>query len=439
MRRPMRFSCLRCWPCWRGRLWWYVPLATLLLLTREGYVVYAFAIFLVTVCSRLGWNDKQGNRGPLTEFSWKDVGGYWKPAVLTAIPGIVTLAWTAYLTIHFQMSPIKARGNPDATNWPYYMMVRYIKIFYRDGNWFELRLLLVSTFTLVLVSVLLVKNYRKLPLALVCTLPYVLLTAALGKMVWEAYGGHTKASGAIIIIGLFMLPIDKSLLLRFMLAFQAIVGLDVQADIRVMHPRILSPYLIHEESGYEPNPPGRRTMRCSTICGARSNGSTRRKWLQMEYHGIWMPTQRELRPITVAVTNHTDVTWQPGRGKHPIWLGYILTNSAGDRQLASHSIIIDKPIAPGETKRVHDSVGAVAGKLRLQRRVFTAAGRTGLVHAHRSQLRRQVPVPRRVTGQRRKSHAQATSNDLKRNSRVRSRTRSFRTRSIAIATWPPSR
>ena len=128
--------------------------------------------------------------------------------------------------------------------------------FYRDGNWYELRLLLVSGFTLVLVSVLFAQNFRKLPLALVCTLPYVLLTAALGKMVWEAYGGHAKASGAIIVIGIFLLPLDKSLILRFMLALQAMVGLDLQTELRMMHARVLSPYLIHEEGGYDPLPPG---------------------------------------------------------------------------------------------------------------------------------------------------------------------------------------
>ncbi len=333
-----------------GRLWWYAPLATLLLLTREGYVAYVFGIFLVTTISRFAWQDKLGNWKQLVRFSWKDVSGYWKPVVLTAIPGIVMLAWTAYLAIHFQMSPLNARGNPDATNWPYYMMVRYVGSFYRDGNWLELRLLLVSAFTLVLVSVLLVKNYRKLPLALVCTLPYVLLTAALGKMVWEAYGGHMKASGAIIVIGLFLLPIDKSLVLRFMLALQAIVGLDVQADIRMMHARLLSPQLLHEESGYPPNPPGAPDNPLLIDLRSSVEWVEAQPVMKLEYRGIWKPAQREVRPITVAVTNRSDITWQPGRGKHPIWLGYILYNSAGDRRLASHSIIIDTTIAPGETK-----------------------------------------------------------------------------------------
>ncbi len=52
------------------------------------------------------------------------------------------------------------------------------------------------------------------------------------------------------------------------------------------------------------------------------------------------------------MTNRGSVAWQPGRGKHPIWLGYILYDSFGQRQLAQHSVILDRPIEPGETKEL---------------------------------------------------------------------------------------
>ena len=335
-----------------GRLRWYVPLATLLLLAREGYAVYAFVVFLTTVAGRFGWQDKAGNLKQLVRFSWRDVSGYWKPVVLTAIPGVVMLAWTAYLTINFQMSPTVARNNPDISSWPFYMMVHYAEFFYENGNWFELRLLLVSAFTLVLVFVLLLRNFRRLPPAIACALPYLLLTAMLGKMVWEAYAGHMKANGAIIVIGLFILPFDKSLLLRFMLILQAIVGVDLQTDLRVMHGQALSPLLIHEESGYEPNPPGAPENLLLSDLRSSVAWVDAQEVMPCEYRGIWLPLQREIKPITVAVTNHTDVTWHPGLGKHPIWLGYTLYDSAGDRHLARHSVILDKPIGPGETKEI---------------------------------------------------------------------------------------
>jgi len=332
------------------KLWLYVPLATMLLLTREGYIVYATAVFAATALSRFAWLDRLGHWKRLVSVEWRDVTGYWKQLALTAIPGTLTLAWTAYLTIQLHQSPITARGNPDATSWPYYMMIKYIKIFYRQGNWFELRLAVVSGFTLVLVSVLLAKHWRRLPLGLACAIPYVLLTACLGKMVWEAFGGSMKSNGTIIIIGLLMLPMDKSILLRFMLALQAIAGIDLQSEMRIMHASLLSPYTVHEEAGYPPNPPGSpenplfNDMRSSV------------EWIDAEsvckrkYHGVWDRVHREIKPVRVAVTNHTDITWQPGLGKHPLWLGCVVYNDTGVNEVCRHSVLIDKAIAPGETK-----------------------------------------------------------------------------------------
>lgn len=334
------------------RLWIYAPLATLLLLTREGYSVYAFAIFAVTVASRIGWSDKSGNWRQLPRISWKDVTGYWPQVVLTALPGVVMLAWTAYLTFNFHKSPIAARSNPDATNWPYYMMVRFISVFYRDGNWFELRLLIVSAVTLTLVSILFAKNFRRLPLAVACAAPYILLTAALGKMVWEAHGGHLKATGSIIILGLFMLPLDKSILLRFVLAAQALVGLDLMADVRLMHARILSPILIHEEGGYDFNPPGAPDNPVLANLANTIAWVNPREIMRHEYHGVFSRVHREVRPIKVAVTNNTDVTWNPGRGQHPIFMSCAIYEGQGKRQLAQHMAILEQSIAPGETKEV---------------------------------------------------------------------------------------
>src|SRR5262249_48876097 len=98
-----------------GRIWFYLPLATLLLLAREGYAVYAFAVFGLTALARCGWQDSCGRWKMLPRIGWRDIDGYWKPVVLAALPGLVMLAWTVYLAIHFGQSPSTARNNPDAT------------------------------------------------------------------------------------------------------------------------------------------------------------------------------------------------------------------------------------------------------------------------------------------------------------------------------------
>ncbi|MEX2114115.1 MAG: hypothetical protein WD845_13070 [Pirellulales bacterium] len=332
------------------RLWVYVPIATLLLLTREGYAVFAFAVFAVTVLSRIAWRANNGVWRPLPLFSWRDASGYWRPVVLTALPGIIMLSWTIYLQVQLNASALEARNDPGMQSWPFLMISKAIGDFYRDRNWFQLRLLLVSGFTIVAVLYVMIRHWRSLPLALACTIPYLLLVSSLGRYTWEDSICFLRVIGASIIIGLFLLPIDKSLVLRFMLALQAAAGIDGFFNARIMHPRTLSTHLIHEESGYAPNPPGAPDNPLLNDLRSTVEWVDPQPVVPLEYRGIWMPTQREVRPITVAVTNRSDITWQPGLGKHPIWLGYILSNSAGDRQLATHSIIIDKPISPGETK-----------------------------------------------------------------------------------------
>jgi hypothetical protein len=321
------------------RMSFYVVAASLLLLTREMYCLFAFGVFVATAMNR---------------FDWRDVAVYWKRVALSAVPGIVMLSWTAYLAIHFHMSPIKARtNNPNMSSWPFKMAVKYIKTFYNTANLFEFRMALISTFTLILVLVLLVRGFRRLPLAIVCTLPYVLITTALGAAMWESHGSHMRVATAWVLIGVFMLPFDKSLLLRFMLVLQGIVGVSVHTDLRLLHPALHSSNLLHEEAGfYQPNPAGSPDNELLNDVRSSVEWVDAADVVRPQYHGVWDRVHREIKPITVAITNRTDVAWQPGFGRHPLWLGYILYDGSGQKQLATHSIMLNKAIGPGETKEV---------------------------------------------------------------------------------------
>ena len=217
------------------RMWLYVPLAVFLLLIREVYALFAFSVFVATLCNR---------------FDWQDVSGYWKRAALSAVPGIVMLAWTAYLTINFHLSPLEAHtNNPSLTSYPFYAMFQYIGVFYRTTNWTELRLILVTAFSLLLVTVLLVRDCRRLPWAILCTVPFVWMTNTLGPAVWEGHGASTRVTGTVLMIGLMMMAYDKTILLRFMLALQAIVGVGWESEIRFLHPQLLSPQLAARRDG----------------------------------------------------------------------------------------------------------------------------------------------------------------------------------------------
>jgi hypothetical protein len=317
------------------RLRLYAPLAIFLLLIREVYAIFAFPVFLVTIFGRI---------------DWQDVKGYRNRAVLAALPGVVMLAWTAYLKLNFRLPILEARNNPAATGYPFYDMVNCLRAFYAAQNWNELRLTLVPAFTLVLVSALLVRDCRRLPLAILCAVPFVAMSTCLGRAIWEGYGGCARVTGSVLIVGLMMMPYDKSILLRFMLALQCIVGVAWQGQIRFLHPALHSPHLLHEEGLPDANPPGSpenpllNDLRC-TVQWMEPESVCRRK-----YHGIWDPLHREIKPVKVAVTNDSETIWRGGRGKYPIWIGCMVYDRPGGPPIAQHLAIIDKDIAPGETQ-----------------------------------------------------------------------------------------
>ena len=283
-------------------MWLYLPAATLLLLTREMYAIFAFAVFVATLLGRC---------------DWRDVATRWKRAALAAVPGIVMLSWTAYLAMHFHLSPIAARtDNPDLKSWPYYMMIRYLKINFRNGNWLELQLLAVTVFTMLVVTFVVVRNFRRLPLALVLTLPYLLMTTALGKAIWEGYGSHMRIAGASVIVGLLLTSVDNTILLRLMLALQAIAGVDQQAHLRVLQPSLMSPSLLREQPEMiAPLPPGVPDNPLLNDFRSAVEWVDAPDVCRREYHGAFDLVHRELMPITVAVTNQSEMTWRPGKGR----------------------------------------------------------------------------------------------------------------------------
>ncbi len=318
------------------RLAWYVPLATLMLLTRETYSVYAFSVFIVTAFGKL---------------DWKETRSYFGRLALTALPGAVMLGWTIYLTLHFQMSPLAARSNPGMKDWPFRSMLEFAGFFFQRNDWSELRMLIVTAFSLILVAVVALRNFRHLPLALACAVPLVLLNASTGRAIWESSGGSMRLSGSIIILGLFLMSIDKTVLLKFMLVLQMVVGLDVHAAKYLMSSRIFSPSLIHEEAGFvgAQAENGRDNV---LINDPRSSV----EWInpqrvcRHEYQGPWSPVHREIKVVRVVVTNRGNVAWEPGIGKHSILVGCRVFNADQSRVLSHRCTVLGERIAPGETK-----------------------------------------------------------------------------------------
>jgi hypothetical protein len=336
------------------RLWLYVPVATLLLLTREMYCLFAVSVFAATAFSRIGLRDDAGGWRPIPSIDWSDVRSYALRVSLAALPIVVMLSWTLYLAAHFDKSPIEARtGNPNIYALPFDMMCRYVEDFFKSGNQLEFRLAVVSSCTLITVVTLVCRGVRRLPLALLCTIPYLLMLTALGKAVWEDHTSHMRViDSALVVIGLFLLPFDKSMLLRFVLVLQGVAGIGTHAETHFVGQPIRSDYLCEEAWHYPALGPGEPDNERLTNVASAVEWADFQPEIARPYRGVWKSVHRELKPVTVAVTNNTDQTWQPGFCKHPLWISYRMYDEGKHAQFAAHSVLLDQAIEPGETKEI---------------------------------------------------------------------------------------
>lgn len=321
------------------RMWAYVPLAVLLLLTREMYSFFAFGIFAFTALNR---------------FPWKDAPSYWKRVVLTALPGIVMLSWTAYIALHFHISPLAARRVPGMKSYPFYAMYKALTRFFREGQWDQLWPALAVAAMLVLVFAIMVRRVRQLPLALVCSIPYVLLSASLGPDMWIEYNGSGRIMNAMIVLGLFLMPFEKSIVLPLVLTLQSVMGVTVIGETRFANSLLMSPELTHVIDGYPPNPPDAPVNQLLNDPKCRIEWVDAQSVCKRKYDGIWNWAHRELLPVKIAITNESSLTWYPGQSPHAIWLSYLLYDAGykTPRYLGRRAVILDQEIPPGETREV---------------------------------------------------------------------------------------
>ncbi|MBL9122691.1 MAG: hypothetical protein JNG90_03600 [Planctomycetaceae bacterium] len=321
------------------RLWVYLPLAVLLLLTREMYALVAAGVFVVTACQR---------------FPWRDVSGYWQRVALTAAPGAVMLGWMLYLSLHFDQSPFASREAPGFTSYPFYAMYKAVAGFVATGNWTQAWPAVATAAMLLVAIVGLAANVRRLPWALVCAIPYVLMCASLGPAQWLEYQGSTRIMNVSIVLGLLLMPFDKSIFLPAVVALQALLGVTLTAETRLASSVIVARELVHEREGIPLLPPEAPTNSLLNEPRCRIAWIDAAPVCRRRYDGIWNAVHRELRPVAVAVTNLTDVTWHPGHAPREIWLQYRLYDASyqSPRFLARHAVLLDQEIPPGETRTI---------------------------------------------------------------------------------------
>jgi hypothetical protein len=334
--------------CDAGRIRMYAFCATMLLLTREGYAAFGGMIFLFTL---FGW------------IQWPTASRIGK-TLLTALPGIIMFSWTAYLTFHLHESPLAARSRPEMTSPPYVAWYSLLMEQYDVSLHHEVKWKAVSAIFLSLIFFYVVKNARKCPI-LGATWAYIILTMMLGTMVWENFMGYPKALGTILIIGLFLLPIDRSNLLRFILIVMSCVSLDMLYLVRVQVPDFMSPARVEKtiETGVDSASPITSPLTDFRVAIQWENRFDRLKLP----HSIWKTFHREQIPIRLTITNLSNQTWYPNpQGPVKGSIRSVATLRTQENEiLVTHVTSIPGRVKPGESIRVIHKLILRPGKYRL--------------------------------------------------------------------------
>ena len=313
----------------------FAAAATMLVLIREGYVLLPATVWLLTALGRFPWSDERG---------------YMRRLAILAVPGVVLIGWTVYLTWQLGVSPIEARKGSPLTDWPFIGFVKCLRMMWRTGNYYELKLIFPTIISLVVISVAMLRHFRK-SWALAACMPYVLLTTMLGTTIWETYAGHMKANGTILMLGMFLLPLEKGVLLRFVLAMQVVAG----GYVLLLNKVELAPFFAPASAANIQLLERPATGPEYVVVGDRRSSIEwidRKDVLRRQYQGPLKAVHRELVPISVAVTNHTDQPLETGPNRRAVRLGSILYKADGRSVLSIVRTAIDRPIMPGETRKV---------------------------------------------------------------------------------------
>lgn len=331
----------------RGGLGLYVPATSLLLLCREGYAAFAAAVFGLTCCGSVPW------RTTLPR---------WLQAGLTALPGVIVLAWAAYVAQRLDL-PLLAGSKSvpwgGLVDWPLFSAVRYLKTASESQASFELVYKSVTLFTLVVVFAYTLRNRNRSPIY-AASLPYQLLVMMTGDIIWADASGYLKACSAVLVIGMLLLRESPRPLLYAALTASLLVGVHCNYKKNYRHvggnltPVAVLPEEVREPRIHRPPPTPQEEL-------GELHGAVRATALPSQQVATASLLSLRPRPFLlyeVTVENLGDVIWrQSAPGVNRVCLRIVLTNSAGETVFEGRRFL-RQDVAPGESLRMTASLPA---------------------------------------------------------------------------------
>jgi hypothetical protein len=311
----------------------YALAATALVLTREGYAVFPAAVFGFTLIGRIAWTTPQT----------------WQRWVLTALPGVAAVGWQAYVCWRLGATPQAVQGaGPALAKLPFAAFWECEVRDFRLGYHVEVYHRLVTALTMLVIGGLTVRQSLR-SVAFACLIPYILLVATLGTVIWESIAGFLKCNGTILLIGVFLRPHGRGPLIPFLLAANLLIGMEVTIGDKIVHPHRRHPDLVAQAP--PPQPDSQRPA--DNLTDIRSSV----RWLDASpilspawnYHGFWRAVHREPATFRLAVQNLSSQTWpaHPAGGPGAILVAYDLVDAHGVRQ--DGRLVLPRDLGPGDS------------------------------------------------------------------------------------------
>ncbi len=315
-----------------GRLIAYALCASALCLAREGYVVYAFGVWLLSALNFVRWSSRSG---------------YLRSFLLTAVPGICLLSWTFYLSSQLQVPFTAGRTGADITSNPWVAWYKTTLAGIQADQHLEVTWKIFAGLMLLIVTLRSVANASQAP-AIAAGLGYLLLTMCLGEATWQNYFGYSKSLGTVLLMGILLLPQDRSWWLRTMLAGSMVISGQMLYHCRIAYPMhhsagVLERNLMQQHTPKDafPNPPLSDVSSSAVWADAKGEIELPKS--------LWNAMHRESIPMKIRLENRSPHPWSPmpREGVNAIHIGVQVFDAKTQQLLYTETVPLVHHVPPG--------------------------------------------------------------------------------------------
>lgn len=311
----------------------YVIAASLLLLSREGYAVFAGIIFILGFLGKL-----EG----IKKFSLN--------SFVLSIPGFVFVAWYVYVTVHFQATPSsQAKG---MLSWTLFSWGQNLIASFKNHDEIEIYMHIITLVFLLFMTYIIVKSIRgfkqhSFNTILIAVLGYILLIWHLGEGVTNFFTNYVKAVTVFFSIApLFFNHTSKKIkwtLVAIIIAIQlpsAVVIVKTKIIDARTWPAYVNEVFISKELPSGPLKTFKSTINISSV--KEINFSKKHRFFG-----------KNDQLLEVSIENLSNETWfnigEKNTGKYITNIGYQWFDETGTNLIADgERTQLVKNVAPGE-------------------------------------------------------------------------------------------